>query len=149
MDNNKLHARCVIEALAKGTAPALLRYPAANCRARHSWWDALEAAVQAEPGLAVGQRGWEGRVTTDADLRSQRLVVVRIGSEQPGSGSPWIMCGKQVQRQLAGAHAHLSARAWYCCARPERTPAEAGLLVAPKSHLRAIKLCIVADGGSE
>ena len=46
-----LHARGVIEALARGTAPAPLRCPAADCGARHPRRDALEAAVQSDPGL--------------------------------------------------------------------------------------------------
>ena len=45
-----LHARCVVEALARGVAPAL-RCPAISCRAQHPRRDALEAAVQADPGL--------------------------------------------------------------------------------------------------
>ncbi|CAN0575795.1 unnamed protein product, partial [Laminaria digitata] len=46
-----LHARCVVEALARGAAPAPLRCPAVDCGALHPRRDALEAAVQADPGL--------------------------------------------------------------------------------------------------
>ena len=45
------HARWVVETLARGVAPAPLCRPAVSCIAQHPRRDALEAAVQADPGL--------------------------------------------------------------------------------------------------
>ena len=73
-----LHARRVVEALARGAAPALLRCLAVNCEPQHPRRDALEAAVQA----AIGPEGWEG----DHRRRgpTQQATLVRMRSEQPG-----------------------------------------------------------------
>ena len=69
-----LHARYVVEALARGTAPALLRCPAVSCGSQHPRWDPLEAAVQADPGL----RNWAGRMG-EGTIGDEDLDILRIG----------------------------------------------------------------------
>ncbi|CAN0472312.1 unnamed protein product, partial [Laminaria digitata] len=66
-----LHARCVVEALARGAAPAPLRCPAVDCGALHPRRDALEAAVQADPGLRNRAARMRGGTIDDEDLRSR------------------------------------------------------------------------------
>ena len=66
-----LHARCVVEALARSAAPESLRCPTVNCRAQHPIRDALEAAVQADPGLRSRARRMGGGTIGDEDLRSR------------------------------------------------------------------------------
>ena len=68
-----LHARCVVDALARGAAPAPLRCPAADCRVLHPRRDALEAAVQADPGLRDRAARMGGGTIGDEDLRSRGL----------------------------------------------------------------------------
>ena len=68
-----LHARCVVEALTTGVAPAPLRCPAVTCRAQHPRRDALEAAVQTDPGLRNRAAHNRGGTAGDADLRSRGL----------------------------------------------------------------------------
>ena len=62
-----LHARCAVEALAKGVKPAPLRCPAVRCRAQHARRDAFEAAVQADPGLRNRAARLGGGTAGDAD----------------------------------------------------------------------------------
>ena len=62
-----LHARCVVEDLARGVAPAPLRCPAVSCGAQHPTRDALEAAVQADPGLRNRAARLGGGTAGDAD----------------------------------------------------------------------------------
>ena len=116
-----LHVRCVVEALEKGTAPAPLRCPVADCGARHPRRDTLEEAVQADSGLRnrAVQMGW-GTIS-DEDQRSR---VLWYGWHQPslGIGPPLDASSLQdlgqrfatekiVQSHLAGAHARLSVHA--------------------------------------
>ena len=68
-----LHARCVVEALARVVAPAPLRCPAASFRAQHPRRDAPEAAVRADPGLRNRAAPMERGTAGDADLRSRGL----------------------------------------------------------------------------
>ena len=68
-----LHARCVVEALARVTAPAPPRCPAVSCGAHHPRLGALEVAVHADPGLRNRAALMGGETTDDADLRSRRL----------------------------------------------------------------------------
>ena len=69
----ELHARCVVEALARGPAPAPLGCQSINCGARHPRRDALEAAIQEDLGRR-NRAAWIGRGTTgDEDLRSRGL----------------------------------------------------------------------------
>ena len=75
-----LHAPCVVETLARGAAPAFLRYPTVNGGAQHPRRDALEAAVQADPCLRnrAGRMGGGG--IGEEDLRSPE----RMKPGQPG-----------------------------------------------------------------
>ena len=68
-----LHARYVVEVLARGAAPAPLRRPAFNCGAQNPRRDALEAAVQADPGLRNRAGRMGGGTIGDDDLRSRGL----------------------------------------------------------------------------
>ena len=77
-----LHARCVVEALARGAAPAPLRCPPVKCGAQHPRLDALEAAVEADSGLRIGAARWEGRLQA---TRAYGVGGFRVdGTEQPG-----------------------------------------------------------------
>ena len=58
-ERHALHARCVVEALARIAASAPLRCSKANCGAQHSRWDELEAAVKQIRVSATGSGGWE------------------------------------------------------------------------------------------
>lgn len=74
-----LHARRVVEALARGAMSAPLRYPAVNCGAQHPRHTALEAAIQADSGL------------------HNRVVPKRGGgAEQPGyrASTRWCFLGR-------------------------------------------------------
>ena len=75
-----LHARCVVEALARDAAPAPLPCPIVNCRAQHPRRHALETAIQANPGLCnrTGRGDHRQRGPT------QPGVLVQMGSVQPG-----------------------------------------------------------------
>ena len=68
-----LHRRCLVEALAGGGAPAPPRCPEFTWGARHTRPDALEAAVQARPGLHSRAERMGRGVTGDADLRRRGL----------------------------------------------------------------------------
>ena len=147
---NVLHARCVAEALARGTAPAPLCCPAVNCGARHPRRDALEAAVQAGPGLRDRTVRMGGGGIGSEDIRSRGLWY---GWDQTslGTGMPLdavsledlgqrFATGEKVQLQLAEAHARLSVHVLGILNhvmgehRPNRDSA------TPNSLLRAIKL---------
>ena len=65
-----LHARCVVEALASGVAPASLRCPVVNCGAQHPRRDALEAAGKADSSLRDRAARMPRGTTGDEDLRS-------------------------------------------------------------------------------
>ena len=65
-----LHARCVADILARGTAPAPLCFPTVNCGAQHQRRDALEIAVQVDPGLRNRAGRMRGGIIGDEDLRS-------------------------------------------------------------------------------
>ena len=60
-------------ALARSAAPALPRCPTVNCAAQHPRRDALEAAVQADPGLRNRTGRMGGGSIGDEDLRSRGL----------------------------------------------------------------------------
>ena len=60
-----LHARCVVEALTRSTAPAPLRCPTINCEAQHPRRDAPEVSVQADPGRRNGARRMGGGIIGD------------------------------------------------------------------------------------
>ena len=78
-----LHACCVVETLARSKEPTQLRCPTVNCGAQHPRRDALESAVQADPGLRHWG-GWIGQRTVgDEDLRSRGL---RYGWDQNSLG---------------------------------------------------------------
>ena len=107
-----LHARCVVEDLARGVAPAPLRCPAVSCGAQHPTRDALEAAVQADPGLRNRAACMGGGTADDADLRSRGLWY-GLGQNSLGVGPPLdavsldglqqrFETGGKVQPQLAG-----------------------------------------------
>ena len=68
-----LHARCVVEALARIAAPAPLRCPTINYGAQHPRWNSLEAAVQADPGRRSRARRMGGGTIGNEDLRSRGL----------------------------------------------------------------------------
>ena len=68
-----LHARCVVGALARSAAPAPLHCPIVNCVAQHTRWDALKAAVQADPGLRNRAGRMGGGTIDDEDLQSRGL----------------------------------------------------------------------------
>ncbi|CAN0556113.1 unnamed protein product, partial [Laminaria digitata] len=140
----------VVQALARGAAPAPLRCPAVDCGALHPRRDALEAAVQADPGLRNRAARMGGGTIGDEDLRSRGLWY---GWDQNslGIGPPLdavslddlgqrFATGKKVQPQLAGAHARLSVHVLGILNhamgehRPNRDSA------TPNSLLRAIKL---------
>ena len=97
--------------------PAPLRCPAVSCRAQHPRRDALEAAVQADPGLRNWATRMGGGTAGDADLRTQGIWYGwdqnSLGVEPPiDAGSlddlqQRFATGKKVQPQLAGAHARL------------------------------------------
>ena len=62
-----MHARCVVNAVRRGGARAPLLCGASGCTARHGRREALETAVQADPGLrttavGLGDEGEEGRL---------------------------------------------------------------------------------------
>ena len=113
-----LHARCVVEALARGVAPVPLRCPAVSCRAQHPRRDALDAAVQADPGFRNRAARMGGGTAGDADLLSQGLwygweqnsLDVRPPLDAVSLGDLQQRCatGKKVQPQLTGAHPRLS-----------------------------------------
>ena len=144
-----LHARCVVVALARGAAPAPLRCPAVNCGVQHPRHDALEAAVQADPGLRNRAGRMGGGTIGDENLRSRGLWY---GWDQNslGIGSPLgavslddlgqrSATGKKVQPQLAGAYARLSVHVLGILnhAVGEHWPKQDA---TPNSVLRAIKL---------
>ena len=66
-----IHARCVVETLARSVAPASLRCPTVNCGVQHPRRDALEAAVQADPGLRNQAGRMRGGTIGDEDLSSR------------------------------------------------------------------------------
>ena len=70
-----LHARCVVGALARSTAPAQAPrwYPTVNSGAQHPRRDALEAAVLADPGLRNRARRMGRGNIGDEGLRTRRL----------------------------------------------------------------------------
>ena len=113
-----LLVRCVVEVLARGVAPAPLRYPAVSCRAQHLRRDALEAAVQADPGLRNRAARMGGETAGDADLRSRGLwygwdhnslgVGPPIDAVSLDDLQQRFATGKKVQPQLTGAHARIS-----------------------------------------
>ena len=73
-------ARYVFETLARSAAPApWSTSPPVNCGTQHPRRDALESAVEADPGL-------RNRVRRDHRRRgsTQPGVLVRMGPEQPG-----------------------------------------------------------------
>ena len=72
-ERHVLHARCVVEDLARGAAPAPLHCPALNCGAHHPRRDALEATVQADPGLRNRASRMGGGTKGDEDLHSRGL----------------------------------------------------------------------------
>ena len=145
-----LQARCVVEALARGTAPAPLRCPYVDCEARHPRRDTLEAAVHTDSDLR-NRAARIGRETLgDEDLRSRGLwygwdqnslgigpPLDAVSSEDLGQR---FAAGKTVQPQLAGAHARLTIYALGILNhamgqhRPNRDS------TTPKSFPRAIKL---------
>ena len=55
-----MHARCVVNAVRRSGAQAPLLCGATSCTARHGRREALEAAVQADPGLRVTAVGLGG-----------------------------------------------------------------------------------------
>ena len=61
----------MVEALARSVAPTPLRCPTGNCRAQYPTRDALEAAVQAGPGLRNRARRIGEGTIGDEDLRSR------------------------------------------------------------------------------
>ena len=151
-----LHARCVVESLARGVTPAPLRCPAVSCRAQHPRRDALEAAVQADPGLRNRAARMEVETAGDADLRSQGLWH---GWDQTslGVGPPLdavslddlqkrFATGKKVQPQLAGAHARISVHVLGIFNHPmgEHRPNQDS--ATPNSLLRVIKLWYIMPG---
>ena len=102
----------------RGAAPAPLRCPAVNCGAQRPRRDALEAAVQADPGLRNQAGKMGGGIIDDEDLRNRGLWY---GWDQNslGIGPPLdavslddlgqrFTIGKKVQPQLADAQALLS-----------------------------------------
>ena len=147
-----LHARCVVEALARGASPATLRCPAVNCGAQHSRRDTQEAAVQADPGLRNRAGKIGGGTTGDEDLRS-RGVWYGWDQNSLGIGPPLDAVSmddlgqrfatKNKMQQLAGAHARLSFHVLGILNhamgenRPNRDSA------TPNSLLRAMKLWYV------
>ena len=70
---NALHVRCEFETLARSQAPAPLHCPTANCGDQHPRRDALEAVVQAAPGLRNRARWMEGGDIGDDDPSSRGL----------------------------------------------------------------------------
>ena len=108
----------MFEALARGVAPVPLRCPAVIRRAQHPRPDALEAAVQADPGLRNRVARMGGGTASDANHRHRGI---RCGWDQNslGVGPPLdvvplddvqqrFATGKKVQPQLAKAHAGTS-----------------------------------------
>ena len=145
-----LHALCVVEALARGAAPAPLRCPAANCGAQHPRRDALQAAVQADPGLRNRAQRMGGGTKGDEDLRSRGLWY---GWDQNslGIGPPLdavsmddvrqrFATGKEVKPELAGAHARLSIHVLGILNHTMREHRPNRDSVTPNSLVRAIKL---------
>ena len=65
------HARCLVEVLARGTGSGPLRCLAIDCGALYPRRDALEAAVQADPGLRNQAARVGGGPIGDEDLLSQ------------------------------------------------------------------------------
>ena len=111
-----LHARCVVEALARGGAPAPLSCPAVSCRSQHPRRDVLEAAVQADPGLRKLAARIRGGAAGDVDLRGLwNGVDQNSRSEAPPRDAVSLddlqerfETGGKVQPRLAGAHARIS-----------------------------------------
>ena len=119
-----LHARCVVETLARGAASVPLRCLVAGCGVRHTRQEVLEAAVQPDPGLRRRAARVGGEVAGDANLRrpAQTEVLVRMGPEKLRDGATThsidavfpehlqqrFATGKKVQPQLVGSYGPLS-----------------------------------------
>ena len=93
-----LHARYVVETLARVAAPGPLRCPAVNCGAQHPRRDALEAAVQADPGLRNRAARMGGGTASDEDLRNQGLWYGR-DQNSLGVGPPLDAVSSEDLRQ--------------------------------------------------
>ena len=77
-----LHARCVVEALARGVTPAPLRDPAVSCRAKNPRRDALEAAVQADAGLCNRAARMAGGNAGDATQATRTYAAGGFGMDR-------------------------------------------------------------------
>ena len=68
-----MHARCVVNAVRRGGARAPLLCGASACTARNGKREALEAAVQADPGLRITAVGLGGRLDEGEEGRINGL----------------------------------------------------------------------------
>ena len=68
-----MHTRCVVNAVRRGGARAPLLCGASGCTACHGRWEALEAVVQAGPGLRIAAVGLGGRLDEGEEGRLRGL----------------------------------------------------------------------------
>ena len=68
-----MHARCVVNAVRRSGAQASLICGARGCAVRHGRREAIEAAVQADPGLRVTAAGLGGRSDDGEEERQDGL----------------------------------------------------------------------------
>jgi len=146
-----MHARCVVNAARRGGAQVPLLCGARGCTARHGRREALEAAVQADPGLRVTAAGLGGRPDDREDGRRDGLLYPwdqnTLGIAGPLDDVPLedlqqrFVTVVKVQSRLATAHAKLITHVLGLLnhALGEHRPHRQS--ETPTSLLRSIKLC--------
>lgn len=74
-----LHARCVVEGLARGAAPAPFRFLAVKYGTQHQRRDVLDAQrFKRTRVFAIELRRWEGRTAGDENLHSRGFGTYEV-----------------------------------------------------------------------
>ena len=151
-----MHARCVVNAVGRGGAQAPLICGARGCTVRHGRREAIEAAVQADPGLRVTAAGLGGRPDDGEEERPDGLCYSwdqnTLGIAGPLDDVPLedlqqrFVTVVKVQPRLATAHAKLITRVLGLLNHALGKRRQSTQSETPQSLLRSIKLWYILPG---